>query len=52
MLLYTLLCGKFVTNLWHLRVGIAAQSAVCCVQVGASRWLKFNKKVLFMNQKM
>lgn len=51
MLLYMLLCGKFVTNLWHLRVGIAAQSAVCCVQVGASRWLKFNKKVLFMNRK-
>ena len=51
MLLYMLLCGKFVTNLWHLRVGIVAQSAVCCVQVGASRWLKFNKKVLFMNRK-
>ena len=28
MLLYMLLCGKFVTNLWHLRVGIVAQSAV------------------------
>ena len=51
MLLYMLLCGKFVTNLWHLRVGIVAQSAVCCVQVGASRWLKFNKQVLFMNRK-